>query len=84
MVLGPYNLLFGSLDPEGKASSPPEEPSFHTEHGAMDIWGFPQIRGAILGVLLYKDKSILGSISGSPYFGKLPYDPDLKVQISFN
>ena len=32
------------------------------------IWEFPKIRGS------YKrDYSILGSILGSPYFGKLPY-----------
>ena len=36
------------------------------------IWGFPKIRGTILGVH-NKDYSILGSILGSPYFGKLPY-----------
>ena len=33
----------------------------------MHIWGFPKIRGPVLGPLK-KDHSILGS----PYFGKLP------------
>ena len=31
------------------------------------IWGFPKIRDTLVGY------SILGSILGSPYFGKLPY-----------
>ena len=35
-------------------------------------WGFPKIRGTILGGYYNKDYSILGSILGSPYFGKLP------------
>ena len=34
---------------------------------------FPKIRGTLLGVPQNKDYSILGSILGSPYFGKLPY-----------
>ena len=34
------------------------------------IWGFPKIRGTLLGVPII---SILGSTLGSPYFGKLPY-----------
>ena len=39
------------------------------------IWGFPKIRGTILGFPIIKDKdySIWGSILGSPHFGKLPY-----------
>ena len=32
------------------------------------IWGFPKIRGTH-----NKDYSILGSILGSPYLGKLPF-----------
>ena len=32
---------------------------------------FPKVRGAFLGVLMPRT-SILGSILGSPYFGKLP------------
>ena len=32
------------------------------------IWGFPKIRGTN-----NKGYSILGSILGSPYFGKLPF-----------
>ena len=35
--------------------------------------GFPKIRGALFGGPHNKDYSILGSILGSPYFGKLPY-----------
>ena len=37
-----------------------------------DPKGFPKIRGTILGVPNIKDHSILGSMLGSPYFGKLP------------
>ena len=33
-------------------------------------WGFPKIRGYHFGGLNNKDYSILGSILGSPYFGK--------------
>ena len=39
--------------------------------------GFPKIRGTILGVAIIRTivtiVSILGSILGSPNFGKLPY-----------
>ena len=38
------------------------------------IWGFPKIRGTLFWGLNNKDYSISGSILGSPYFGKLPYD----------
>ena len=44
-------------------------------------WGFPKIRGTFLGP--NKDYSMLGSILGSPYFGKLPHcalGPPKKVQ----
>ena len=34
-----------------------------------DIWGFPKIRGTILGVSRRKDYSILGSILGSLILG---------------
>ena len=37
------------------------------------IWGFPEIRSTLLGGPYNKDYSILGSILGSPYLGKLPY-----------
>ena len=37
-----------------------------------NMWGFPKIRGTLLGVPYNKDYSILGSILGSPYLGKLP------------
>ena len=35
-------------------------------------WGFPQIRGIILGGPNNKDYTILGSILGVPFIGKLP------------
>ena len=38
----------------------------------FETWGFPKIRGTILGGPNNKDYSILGCILGSPYFGKLP------------
>ena len=37
--------------------------------------GVSQIRGTFLRVHYNKDPGILGSILGSPYFGKLPYTP---------
>ena len=40
----------------------------------VPIWKFPKIRGTFLGGLYNKDYSILGSLFGSPYFGKLPYN----------
>ena len=47
--------------------------SAHAEESAKkENWRFPKIRGTILGVLLYKDYSIWGSILGFPYFGKVP------------
>ena len=33
------------------------------------IWGFPKVRGALIGVPHNKDYSKLGSILGSPYKG---------------
>ena len=36
------------------------------------MWGFPKIRGTILGGPYNKDCNILGSVLGSPYLGKLP------------
>ena len=36
---------------------------------------FPTLGGTFLGVLFNKDYSILGSMLGSPYLGKLPYKP---------
>ena len=35
-------------------------------------WEFPKIRGTFFGGPYNKDYGILGSISGSPYLGKLP------------
>ena len=37
------------------------------------LLGFPQLRGTFFGGPYKKDYSILGSILGYPYFGKLPY-----------
>ena len=37
------------------------------------LWVVPKIRGTIFGDPHNKDYSILGSILGSPYLGKLPY-----------
>ena len=36
-------------------------------------WEFPKIRGTLFGGPHNKDYSILGSILGSPNFGKLPH-----------
>ena len=38
----------------------------------LDGLGFPKIRGTLFEGPNNKDYSILGSILGSPYFGKLP------------
>ena len=39
----------------------------------LPIWGFPKIKGTLFGGPNNKDYNILGSILGSPYFGKLPF-----------
>ena len=39
------------------------------------IAGFPKIRGTLFGGPHNKEYSILGSMLGSPYSGKLPYLP---------
>ena len=42
------------------------------------IWGIPKIRGTLLGVPITRViYSILGSIFGSPSFGKLPFSSGL-------
>ena len=41
-------------------------------HGKF-IWGFPKIMGNLCGGPRNKDYSILGSMLGFPYFGKVPY-----------
>ena len=41
------------------------------------IWGFPKIRGYLFGGPHNKDHSTLGSILGSPCFGKLPFGSGL-------
>ena len=50
------------------------------------MWGFPKIRGTFFGGSHNKDYSILGSILGSPYFGKLPcrFGWDIKPLKSFH
>ena len=35
---------------------------------------FPKIKGTLLGVPIIRTLAFLGSILGSPYFGKLPYE----------
>ena len=35
-------------------------------------WGFPKIKGPFLGAPIIRTAIYLGSILGSPYFGKLP------------
>ena len=37
------------------------------------IWGLPKIRGYLFRGPINRDNSIIGSILGSPNFGKLPY-----------
>ena len=37
------------------------------------IWGFPKIMGTLFWGPHNKGCSILGSIMGSPYFGKVPF-----------
>ena len=45
-----------------------------TAHLGLTLtWGFPNIMGTLFGGPHNKDFSILGSILGYPYFGKLPY-----------
>ena len=39
----------------------------------LGIWEFPKIRGTLFGGPHNKDHSFLGSMLGSPYFGKLLY-----------
>ena len=54
-----------------KLYEPPGSIGLHIRTDA--IWGFPKIRGTLLGGPHNKDYSILGSILGSRNFGKLPY-----------
>ena len=44
----------------------------------LETWGFPKIKGTLFGGPHNKDYSILGSILGSPYFGKLPHGVGLR------
>ena len=48
------------------------------------IWGFPKIRGTFSRGHYNKDPSILGSILGSPYSGKLPYNMEIHMSYSLN
>ena len=44
------------------------------ETSPRTLWEFPRIRGTLLGVPIIRTiYSILGSILGSPSFGKLPF-----------
>ena len=38
----------------------------------FSTWGFPKIKGTILGIPQNKDYNIWGSILGSPDFGNVP------------
>ena len=49
-----------------------------------EIWVVPKIRGPLFRGPHNKDYSILGSILGSPYFGKLPYEVGLQPNIKFH
>ena len=44
------------------------------EYRPLLIWGFPKIKGTLFGGPHNKDYSIWGSILGSPYFEKLPFE----------
>ena len=48
----------------------------------MYICKFPKIRGTLFGGPQNKDYSILGSILGSPSFGKLPYPPRVPFHVA--
>ena len=52
---------------------PRESPGSDNMSEDNPISGFPKIRGTFFGGPHNKDYSILGSLLGSPYFGKLPY-----------
>ena len=63
---GPSSSIIGALQGLN------ESPKFY-------VCRFPQIRGTFLGVRvpIMRNNNILGSILGSPYFGKLPYLKEL-------
>ena len=44
------------------------------------MWGFPKIRGYLFGDPHNKDYTILRSILGSPYVGKLPCVAKLQLE----
>ena len=48
------------------------EPGIHL-WTAIEIWGFPKIRGTLLGVPIIRTIVFWGLYWGPPYFGKLPY-----------
>ena len=60
------------LPSEGGDELAEEEPATTQEDLTGDM-GASQNRGTLFGGPHNKDYSILGSILGSPYFGKLPY-----------
>ena len=81
----PCNILAGLLQNvrsrswPGKAScvwAPPSS-SFRLSRCPISparlYGGFPKLGGSLIGGPYNKDYSILGSILGSPHFGKLPY-----------
>ena len=70
----PVDLLFEFLIPEGPVHNPLTET--HETRDAFEtlVWGFPNNS---TGVPHSKDRIILGSILGSPCFGKLPYQPQI-------
>ena len=59
--------------PRSKVSRLHSKGSTSAIPGLEVIWGFPKIRGTLLGGPHNKDHSILGSILGSLYSRKLPY-----------
>ena len=49
-----------------------------------NIWGFPKIKSTIIGGHHNKDYSILGSILGSPNFGRLPFTLTVSVWSAYS
>ena len=60
----------GLAVPEARPPLSPERGAVMSTWNAK--WGLPKILGTFFGGPHNKDYSILGSILGSPYFGKLP------------
>ena len=64
-------INFGHPSPEGRET--PLRGGLGPRFYLQLIWGFPKIRGTLFGGPHNKDYSILGSIWGFPYLGKLPF-----------